>query len=146
VKVNEFTSDRKMMSIVVDGPEGRVNYGKGADVAIISKLANVYNEDKEMITRLNSWASEGLRTLMFCMKQGEDESAYDLIGITGVEDLLQDNVKQTIGEFIAAGLKVWMLTGDKGATARNIGLTCGIFEEAMHVHNLEAEQDTLSQL
>lgn len=135
-----------MMSIVVDGPDGRVNYGKGADTAIISKLANMYKEEKELVSRLNNWASEGLRTLMFCMRAGEDESAYNLIGITGVEDLLQDNVKQTIRQFMEAGLKVWMLTGDKGATAKNIGLTCGILEDSMEVYNLVPEADTTSQL
>ena len=106
----------------------------------------MYKEDKELVSRLNSWASEGLRTLMFCMRAGEDESAYNLIGITGVEDLLQDNVKQTIRQFMEAGLKVWMLTGDKGATAKNIGLTCGILEDSMEVYNLVPEADTTSQL
>jgi len=38
--------------------------------------------------------------------------------VTGVEDLLQENVKACIEDFRDAGMRVWMLTGDKGATAK----------------------------
>mmetsp|Transcript_36704 Transcript_36704/g.56268 ORF Transcript_36704/g.56268 Transcript_36704/m.56268 type:complete len:82 (-) Transcript_36704:323-568(-) len=46
------------------------------------------------------------------------ESDYILLGVTGVEDLLQDNVKECIQNFMRAQIKVWMLTGDKGETAK----------------------------
>lgn len=61
------------------------------------------------------------------------ERQYELLGITGVEDLLQDNVRSCIQDFIEAGMKVWMLTGDKGETARNIATNCGIIDESMEV-------------
>jgi len=41
----------------------------------------------------------------------------DLLGITGVEDKLQDEVAMTIEKLRQAGMKVWMLTGDKVETA-----------------------------
>ncbi len=37
----------------------------------------------------------------------------DLIGITGVEDKLQDEVATTIEALRMGGIKIWMLTGDK---------------------------------
>jgi phospholipid-translocating ATPase len=43
-----------------------------------------------------------------------------------VEDLLQDNVKECITDFRDAGMKVWMLTGDKGLTAKEIAYSCGL--------------------
>ena len=46
--------------------------------------------------------------------------------MSGVEDLLQDNVQTCIQDLICANIKVWMLTGDKGETAENIGKSCGI--------------------
>ena len=46
------------------------------------------------------------------------ESDLILVGATGVEDLLQQNVKKCIEDFRQANIKVWMLTGDKGETAR----------------------------
>lgn len=45
------------------------------------------------------------------------ESGLTMLGVTGVEDLLQDDVKACIVDFKSAGCKVWILTGDKGATA-----------------------------
>jgi P-type E1-E2 ATPase len=36
-----------------------------------------------------------------------------LIGASAIEDKLQDNVKSTIKALREAGIKVWMLTGDK---------------------------------
>ena len=44
-----------------------------------------------------------------------------LIGATAVEDRLQDDVPSTIHSLQAAGIKIWMLTGDKLETAENIG-------------------------
>jgi P-type E1-E2 ATPase len=36
-----------------------------------------------------------------------------LIGASAVEDKLQDGVPETIASLITAGIKVWVLTGDK---------------------------------
>lgn len=36
-----------------------------------------------------------------------------------------------------ADIKVWMLTGDKGATAKQIGKTCGIFVENMKIFDVD---------
>ncbi len=44
----------------------------------------------------------------------------ELLGITGVEDLLQENVKETFESLRDAGIKIWMLTGDKVETAMAI--------------------------
>ncbi len=54
------------------------------------------------------------------------EENLKMLGATGVEDLLQDKVKESIQSFRDANIKVWMLTGDKGETAKNIGQSCGI--------------------
>jgi len=51
------------------------------------------------------------------------------LGATGIEDLLQDDVKKCIEDFKLAGIKVWMLTGDKGLTAKQIGMSCGIVSQ-----------------
>lgn len=51
----------------------------------------------------------------------ELESDLDLLGATGIEDRLQDGVPESITALQAAGIKVWVLTGDKQETAVNIG-------------------------
>ena len=42
-------------------------------------------------------------------------------GATGIEDRLQDGVPEAIESLRKAGMKVWVLTGDKQETAINIG-------------------------
>lgn len=53
----------------------------------------------------------------------------ELLGATAVEDALQDNVKDTLESLRHAGIKVWVLTGDKVETALNIALACGHIPE-----------------
>lgn len=48
-----------------------------------------------------------------------------LLGVTGVEDLLQDDIKTVILTLREAGIKVWMLTGDKLETAKCIAISTG---------------------
>lgn len=48
------------------------------------------------------------------------EQNLDLVGASAVEDKLQDGVPETIEKMRQAGIKVWMLTGDKRETAINI--------------------------
>lgn len=50
----------------------------------------------------------------------------DLIGITGVEDKLQDEVATTIQALRMGGIKIWMLTGDKVETAKCIAISAGL--------------------
>eukprot|EP00047_Mylnosiga_fluctuans_P006561 m.247712 g.247712 ORF g.247712 m.247712 type:complete len:1182 (-) comp15473_c0_seq1:193-3738(-) len=54
-----------------------------------------------------------------------------LLGATAIEDRLQDNVPDTIHKLKAAGIKVWMLTGDKLETAINIGFSCKLLSSKM---------------
>ena len=49
-----------------------------------------------------------------------------LLGATGVEDELQENVKECIEQFREAGIRVWMLTGDNGLTAKEISISSGV--------------------
>jgi magnesium-transporting ATPase (P-type) len=59
----------------------------------------------------------------------EIECDLHLLCVTGVEDLLQDDVKSCIEDFRHAGISVWMLTGDKGLTAQEIGVSCGLISQ-----------------
>ena len=87
-------------------------------------------------------AAQGFRTLVFGVKELKTnldwenltsdlvEHSLRLVAVTGVEDLLQENVKQCITDFRDAGMKVWMLTGDKGLTAKEIAYSCGLLVKA----------------
>lgn len=63
----------------------------------------------------------------------EIERELVLIGATAVEDKLQDDVPETLADFLKANINVWMLTGDKLETAENIGRSCNLLQEEMEV-------------
>ncbi|GAA5974373.1 hypothetical protein JCM11641_005241 [Rhodosporidiobolus odoratus] len=54
-----------------------------------------------------------------------------LLGATAIEDKLQEGVPETIYTLQQAGIKVWVLTGDRQETAINIGLSCRLISESM---------------
>ena len=61
--------------------------------------------------------------------EDEMEIELDILGGTGIEDKLQECVPETILKLRRAGIKIWVLTGDKVETAINIGLSCNLFSE-----------------
>jgi P-type E1-E2 ATPase len=52
------------------------------------------------------------------------EVEFELLGSTAIEDKLQEDVDKAISSMKKAGIKVWVLTGDKIETAINIGYSC----------------------
>jgi len=50
----------------------------------------------------------------------------EFLGVTGVEDKLQEEISSTLETIRNAGIKVWMLTGDKIETAICIAISAGI--------------------
>ncbi|CAN6444514.1 unnamed protein product [Victoria cruziana] len=54
-----------------------------------------------------------------------------LLGATAVEDKLQKGVPECIDKLAQAGIKIWVLTGDKMETAINIGFACSLLREGM---------------
>lgn len=63
-----------------------------------------------------------------------------LLGATVVEDRLQDKVPETIRDLRLAGIKVWMLTGDKMDTAYNIGLSCNLISKDIQTFMVSGEK------
>ncbi|KAL5793184.1 hypothetical protein ACOSP7_001778 [Xanthoceras sorbifolium] len=54
-----------------------------------------------------------------------------LVGATAVEDKLQKGVPECIDKLAQAGIKIWVLTGDKMETAVNIGYACSLLRQGM---------------
>ncbi|KAF9971218.1 hypothetical protein BGZ73_005886 [Actinomortierella ambigua] len=61
----------------------------------------------------------------------EIERELTLLGATAIEDKLQDGVPDAIASLRQAGIKVWVLTGDKLETAINIGFASRLLEKNM---------------
>eukprot|EP00981_Chlorochromonas_danica_P011376 scaffold3991_cov159-Ochromonas_danica.AAC.1 len=177
--VNEFDSDRKMMSIVIrildsniDGKqesssmEGKVYLlCKGADSSILRQCADIGGAPyvEYCKTHINLFANTGLRTLAAAYREisrdelsrwlavyekasttitGRSEAMHKaaqdieqnmiLLGALGIEDELQDGVPEAIGLMHAAGINVWMITGDKAETAIAIGKKCALVKPEKH--------------
>ncbi|KAL0849800.1 hypothetical protein ABMA28_011743 [Loxostege sticticalis] len=145
LQIFPFTSESKMMGIIVQDENTQVitYYVKGADVA----LANLLNSSwlsteckklaaeglrtlvvaKKTLTKNEYWEfeSEYKEARLSVQNRAERTAAalsklhcgLTLLGLTGVEDRLADNVPRTLAMLRTAGIKIWMLTGDKLETA-----------------------------
>ena len=155
LRVLEFNSTRKRMSVLVRNPQGRVIlYCKGADSVIYERLAEDCDPELKAKTAkdMEVFANGGLRTLCIAWRVVEEEEylnwsrAYDaatsavndreeeidkanaliehslhILGATALEDKLQEGVPDAIETLHQAGIKLWILTGDKVQTAIEIG-------------------------
>jgi len=66
-----------------------------------------------------------------------------LLGGTAIEDRLQEGVPDAIAMLGNAGIKLWVLTGDKVETAINIGFSCNLLNNDMDMLVIKLEDDTL---
>mmetsp|Transcript_17125 Transcript_17125/g.24863 ORF Transcript_17125/g.24863 Transcript_17125/m.24863 type:complete len:1786 (+) Transcript_17125:45-5402(+) len=61
------------------------------------------------------------------------ERSLHIVGATAIEDKLQKGVPETIHSLEEAGIKLWVLTGDKRETAIEIGYSTNVLTPKMHV-------------
>ncbi|KAF8528473.1 phospholipid-transporting ATPase 1 [Hysterangium stoloniferum] len=173
LKVLEFNSTRKRMSVIVRNPEGKVVvYCKGADSVIYARLSKHQDEGIKAATQKNmeDFANGGLRTLCIAYKYLTDEEYIDwvrtfdaasaaikdrdeemekanelvekdlfILGATALEDKLQEGVPDAIETLHNAGIKLWILTGDKLQTAIEIGFSCNLLKPDMEIMILSAD-------
>lgn len=64
------------------------------------------------------------------------ENDLELLGVTGVEDKLQKDVKPSLELLRNAGIKIWMLTGDKVETARCVAVSSKLVARGQYVHTI----------
>ncbi|KAL3448503.1 hypothetical protein BJX65DRAFT_274883 [Aspergillus insuetus] len=80
------------------------------------------------------------------------EHDLELLGVTGVEDRLQRDVKPSLELLRNAGVKIWMLTGDKVETARCVAISAKLVARGQYIHTVaklkdkSAAQETLDFL
>ncbi|KAK9462482.1 uncharacterized protein V1516DRAFT_710316 [Lipomyces oligophaga] len=75
------------------------------------------------------------------------ESNLELTGATAIEDKLQNGVPEAIEKLRRAGIKLWMLTGDKRETAISIGHSCRLIHDYSTVLILRSDDaDMVSKM
>ena len=68
------------------------------------------------------------------------ESDLELLGATAIEDRLQYRVPEVITKLRAAGIVIWVLTGDKMETAINIANSCSLFNSSMNIIEISLDK------
>lgn len=82
-----------------------------------------YSEWKSNFRKASQNLSLRAELERICIETLEKDMCF--LGVTGVEDLLQEDIKNVVTNVRSAGIKVWMLTGDKLETARCIAISTG---------------------
>ena len=91
-----------------------------------------WNKKLEDLNKYISHADEDIYKLY-----DEMEKDLNVLGATAIEDHLQDDVDKIIKAMTDTGMKVWMLTGDKLDTAKNIAISCNLFNESMKIYEIK---------
>lgn len=78
----------------------------------------------------------------------EVEHSLQILGATALEDKLQEGVPEAIEMLHRAGIKLWILTGDKLQTAIEIGFSCNLLKQDTEIMILSADspESTLAQI
>ncbi|KAK4053617.1 putative aminophospholipid-translocase [Microbotryomycetes sp. JL221] len=171
LEIFPFTSESKRMSIVIlDEQTGEINfYQKGADV-VMNKIV-IYNDWLEeecsnmareglrtLVIAKKKLSQQHWNQFKQSLKESKIllndrnysiqkviskflEKDLELLGVTGVEDKLQDDVKMTIELLRNAGIKIWMLTGDKIETATCIAISTKLVSRGQYIHQIAKLQN-----
>ncbi|XP_055940656.1 probable phospholipid-transporting ATPase IIA isoform X1 [Argiope bruennichi] len=163
LQIFPFTSETKRMGIIVkeESSGDIIFFMKGADVVMSSivqyndwldeECGNMAREGlrtlvvaKKVLTdeqyadfeaRLNqAKVSIHDRTAKVTAVIESLERDMELLCLTGVEDKLQDNVRPTLELLKNAGIRIWMLTGDKLETAISIAKSSRLVARNQQIH------------
>jgi len=130
-RLNEefFTSETKFMITENSMNGSEFFFLKGAPEIILEMCNLSLNERKEILSKVENWAGEGLRLIGLSYRQSgriEIHSGYTWIGLVALEDPIRDGVKNAIKVAHKAGIQVKMITGDYPKTAEHIGRLIGL--------------------
>ena len=164
IKEIPFSSDRKMMTVVVKRKDSYIVYAKGAPEILLTHCTNVYKsgkdvvlekKDKEKLLTINhDLSTQALRNLGFAYKilspkeyaaqakhDAKLEEGLTFLGIQGMIDPPRIEVKPLIEECRKSGIRVIMITGDHGATAQAVAKDIGIVGDALTGDDLDKMTD-----
>ncbi|CAK9102793.1 Phospholipid-transporting ATPase IB (ATPase class I type 8A member 2) (P4-ATPase flippase complex alpha subunit ATP8A2), partial [Durusdinium trenchii] len=165
---NEFNSARKRMSVLVKKGAEYLLLVKGADNVMLERAAQRNQAVLEAhlqefaeeglrtlvigcrtipMTEATSWLNQFQEAQRATADREEKlgqvaeqiEKSLEIVGATAIEDKLQDGVPDTIQLIRDAGIKLWVLTGDKLETARNIGFSTRVLSTSMDIRILDDE-------
>lgn len=167
LQVFPFTSESKRMGIIIkDSRSGEITfYLKGADVVmagivqyndwlneesgnmareglrtlVVAKKVLTEDQYNDFETRYNAARLSVTDRIVKVAAVIESlEREMELLCLTGVEDRLQEGVRTTLELLRNAGIKIWMLTGDKLETATCIAKSSHLVGRNQELHVLKS--------
>ncbi|KAL0581270.1 phospholipid transporting ATPase [Marasmius crinis-equi] len=153
LKILEFNSTRKRMSVVCRAPDGRlILYCKGADTVIYARLAKDHDPAlKERTSKdMEAFANGGLRTLCIAYRYLQEDEyltwsrTYDN-ATNAIEnrddeiDKANELIEHSLQILGATALEDKLQEGDKLQTAIEIGYSCNLLKNDMDLMIISAE-------
>jgi P-type Ca2+ transporter type 2C len=155
-----FSSERKMMTVLVNENRNKIIYTKGAIEYVLKKckyiqrdngIFRLTNKNKEKILKANQKMTiNTLRTLAIAYKKADSintsnfENDLIFLGLTGLEDPPRDEIKDAVINCKKAGIKIKMITGDNKETAlsiaKQINIGEGMILEGSEIERLSEEE------
>ncbi|KAK5897198.1 hypothetical protein CesoFtcFv8_010282 [Champsocephalus esox] len=131
----------KQKNIATDTQHHLDFYGKEGlrTLCFTKKVVSEKVYESWLVCRRNSLAAIDNREELVMETAVQLETELTLLGATGIEDRLQESVPDTVVALREAGIRVWVLTGDKPETAVNIGYACRLLEEEDLVVNMSCK-------
>jgi Mg2+-importing ATPase len=155
-KVDEIPFDfsRRMMSVVVEGPDGqRQLLTKGAPEAVFKQCTHFESAGEifemepilvgNLIEQVNDLSSDGFRVLAIANKKVGPQTAYSkadesqlvLTGYLAFLDPPKDTAKKAIAVLRQQGITIKVLTGDNDLVSRKVCTEVGINAEKIVLGN-----------
>ncbi len=155
-KVDEIPFDfsRRMMSVVVEGPDGqRQILTKGAPESVFKKCTHFESDGEifpmepilvgNLIEQVNDLSSDGFRVLAIANKKVGAQTAYSkadedglvLTGYLAFLDPPKDTAKKAIAVLRQQGITIKVLTGDNDLVSRKVCTEVGINAEQIILGN-----------
>ncbi len=127
---------------------------KGAPEAVIDLCHLDETQKKELLSRVQSMADNGLRVLGVARSIFQEESlpetqhdfSFEFIGLLGFTDPVRPSVLAAVSECYTAGMRVIMITGDYPGTARHIARQIGLKNPDKIITGTELAQMSMIEL
>lgn len=135
-----FSTERKMMAVVVSTSKGRILYVKGAPEMVGQKCDMTEPQRTEIQKYLYDKQRQGMRTLGFAFKRLNDTEnpiadqqllVDDMVflGVVAISDPVRPDVPQAVRECMNAGIAVKIVTGDTATIACEIARQVGLWND-----------------
>ena len=135
-----FSTERKLMAVVIKTDQERILYVKGAPEIVYGKCVLSDQKKEDIQKRLLTYQEQGMRTLGFAYQRLDDTempivgqqlvaNQMTFLGVVAISDPVRPDVPQAVRECMEAGIAVKIVTGDTAATAREIARQVGLWSD-----------------